>query len=133
MSISTVSSRVSHLGVPIPEPFFGVFSPNMTLAENSGMCLNNEGSTHGGPYGADSMAPPMGATPSAAVLKVVTRLSKDSGVGSRGTSGPGTGTGIGPPPRLSNSLILSSTVSKYFIMLSTTPCSRTSNLSGLAS
>ena len=50
MSISTVSSRVSRLDVPIPEPFSGVFSPNMTLTENSGMCLNNKGSTRGGPY-----------------------------------------------------------------------------------
>ena len=49
MSSSTVSSRVSRLGVPIPEPFSGVFSPNMTLAENNGMCLHHEGSTRGGP------------------------------------------------------------------------------------
>ena len=49
MSISTVSSQVVRLGIPIPEPFSGVFSLSMTLAKNSGMCLNNEGSTRGGP------------------------------------------------------------------------------------
>ena len=49
MSISTVSSRASRLGVPIPEPFSGVFFPSMTLVENSGMCLISEGSTCGGP------------------------------------------------------------------------------------
>ena len=43
MSISTVPSRVLRLGVPMPEPFSGVFSPNMTLAEKSGFSLNNEG------------------------------------------------------------------------------------------
>ena len=47
MSVSTVSSRVSRLGVTIPEPFSGVLSSNMTLAEHSGMGLNNEGSTRG--------------------------------------------------------------------------------------
>ena len=71
MSVSTVASRLSRLGVPIPEPFCGVFSPKMKLAEKSGMYLNNQGSTRGGPYGANSMGPSMGATPSAAVLKDV--------------------------------------------------------------
>ena len=74
MSTVTVPSRVSRLGVPIPEPFSGVFSPNMTLAQERGMGLNNEGSTRGGPYGADYLGPSMGATPSAAVLKVVGRV-----------------------------------------------------------
>ena len=49
MAISTVSSRASRLGVPIPEPFCGVFFPSMTLAENSGRCLYSEGSIRGGP------------------------------------------------------------------------------------
>ena len=49
MSISTVSSRVVRLGVPILEPFSGVFFPSMTCAENSRMCLNSQGSTCGGP------------------------------------------------------------------------------------
>ena len=75
----------------------------------------------------------MGVTPSAAVLKVVTRLSNDSGAGSRGRSGPGPRTGVGIPARLSNSLILLSTVSKYLIMLSTTRCCYTNMLSNLAS
>ena len=117
MSILTVSSRVSRLGVPIPEHFSGDLSPNMTLATKSGMCLSNEGSTRGGAYGADSMGPSMGATPSAAVLKVVSRLTKDSGAGSRGRWGPGAGT----PARLSNSFIQSSKFSKYLIILSNIP------------
>ena len=79
------------------------------------------------------MGPSMGATPSAAVLKVVTGLSKDSGAGSRGRSGPGPGTGVGISPRCSNSLILFSTVSKYLIMLSPTRCCCTNMLSNLAS
>ena len=91
MSISTDSSRVSRLGVPITEPLSVFFSRNMTLAENSGMCLNNEWSTRGGPCGAESMGPSMGATPSASVLKVVTRVSKDSGAACCGRSGTSTG------------------------------------------
>ena len=43
MSTSTVSPRVPGLGVPISQPFLGVFSPNMTLAEKRGLCLNSEG------------------------------------------------------------------------------------------
>ena len=66
------------LGVAFPEPFSGVFSLSMTLAENSRMCLNSQGSTRGSPYGANSMGPSMGAIPSAAVFKVVTRPSNDS-------------------------------------------------------
>ena len=89
MSVSTVSSQVSRLGVPFPMLFSAVFSPNMKLAENNAMCLKNEGSTHGGPYGAHSMGPPMRATPPAAVLKVVTYVINDSGAGSRGRSAPG--------------------------------------------
>ena len=88
MSISTVCSQVSLLGVPILEPFSGVFAPSMTLAENIGMCLNNGGSTRGGPGGADSKVPSMGATPFAALLKLVTRLSNGSGAGSPGRPGP---------------------------------------------
>ena len=129
MSISTVCSRASRLDVPIPEPFSGVFSPSMTLAENSGMCLNTEGSTRGSPEGVDRTGPSMGATPSDAVLKVVTRLSNDSGAGSRGRLGPSPGTGVGIPPPFSNSLILFSTVSKYLIMSSTTRCYCTNMLS----
>ena len=129
MSISTVSSLVSHLDAPIPEPFSGVFSPNMTLAESSRMYLDNKGSTRVGPYGADSMGPSMGATPSADVLNVVTCLKKDSGAASRGTSRPGTGT----PARLSHFLILSSSVCKYLDMLSTAPCPFIRILSSLAS
>ena len=79
------------------------------------------------------MGPSTGATPSVAVLNVVTRLSNDSGAGYRGRSGPSPGTGVGIPPRFSNSLILSSTVSKYLIMLATTRCCFTSMLSNLAS
>ena len=66
------------------------------------------------------MGPCMGPSPSAAVLKVVTHLSNNSGARSCGRSGPGTATGVGIPPHLSNSLILFSTVSKYLITLSTT-------------
>ena len=77
--------------------------------------------------------PSKGATPSAAVLKVVTRLSKDSGTGSAGRSGPSPGTGVGIPPRVSNYLIIFSTISKYLIMLSTTRCCCTNMLSNLVS
>ena len=49
MLISTDSSQASRLGVPILEPYSGVFSPSMTLAENSWMCLKSEGLTLGGP------------------------------------------------------------------------------------
>ena len=129
MSISTVPSRTSRLSVPIHEHFSGVFSPNMTLAEKGGMCLNNEGSTRGGPYGTNSMRPSMGATPSPAVLNVVNRLTKDSGARSPGRSGPGAGT----PARLSNCFYLSSTFSRYLIILSTIPCCCTSIVSSLAS
>ena len=122
MLMSGVCSRVSRLGVPIPELLSGVFSLGMTLAGNSGMCLNSEGSNRGGPYGAGSMGRSMGATPSAVVLKVVIHLSNDSGAGFRGRSGRGTRTGVAICPRLSNFLILFSTVSKYLIMLSTQPC-----------
>ena len=128
MSITTVPSRESRLGVPIPRPFSGVFSFSMILAEKSGMCLNNEGSSCSGPYGADYMRPSMGATPSAAVLKFVSPLIKDSGAGSRGSSGPGAGT----PARLANSFSLPSTVSKYLIIWSTIPCYCTSIVSSLA-
>ena len=69
MLIPTHCSRVSRLGVPSPEPFSGVFSPNITLAENSGMNGSFPGSTPGGPYGIDS------------VLSLFTRLSKDSAAG----------------------------------------------------
>ena len=75
----------------------------------------------------------MRASPSAAVLTVVIRLSKDSGAGPRSRSGPGTGMGVETPPRLFNSLILSLTVSKYLIILFTTPCCCVSILSSLAS
>ena len=75
----------------------------------------------------------MGATPSAAVLKVVKRLSNDSGAGSHGRSRPSPGTGARIPPRFYNSLILFSTVSRYFIMLSTSRCCCTNMLSNLAS
>ena len=78
------------------------------------------------------MGPSMGATPSVAVLKVVTDLGKDSGARSRGRSGPGTGTGVGTPPRLSTSLMLPSTVSKYLIMLCTNLCRYTTFLSSFA-
>ena len=78
------------------------------------------------------MGPSMDATPSAAVLKVVNRLSNDSGAKSRGRFGPSPGMGVAIPPRFSNSLILSSTVSKYLIMLSTTRCCCTNMLSNLA-
>ena len=71
----------------------------------------------------------MGATPSAAVLNVVSCFTKDSGAGSRGRSGPGART----PAQLSNSFILSSTVSRYMIILSTIPCCCTSIVSTLAS
>ena len=50
--------------------------------------------------------PRWGASPLAAVLKVVNCLGKDSEAGSRGMLGPGTGTGIGTLRTLSNSLIL---------------------------
>ena len=79
------------------------------------------------------MGPPLGATPSAHVLKVVSHLTKDSAARSRGKSAPGTGTGIGTPPCLSNSAILLSTVCKYLIILSTTPCCCVSIFSSLAS
>ena len=79
------------------------------------------------------MGPSMGATPSAAVLKVVTPLSNDSGAESHGRLGPGPGMGVGIPRRFFNSLILFSTVSKYLIMLSTTRCCCTTMLSNLAS
>ena len=78
------------------------------------------------------MGPSMGATPSAAVLKVVNRLSNDSGAGFGGRSGPGTVTGFGFGARFSKSLILLLTVSKYLIMLSTAPSCCTSMLSNLA-
>ena len=74
----------------------------------------------------------MGATASAAVLKVVTCLSNDSRAGSCGRWGPGPGTGVGIPPCYSNSRILFQTVSKYLIMLSGTPCCCTNMLSSLA-
>ena len=77
--------------------------------------------------------PSMGATPSAAVLKVVTRLSNDSRAGSRGRSRPNPGMGVGLPQRFKYSLILFLTVSKYWIMLSNTRCCCTSMLSNLAS
>ena len=79
------------------------------------------------------MKPSTVATPSAAVLKVVSCLNNDSGAGSRDRSGPGHGTGVGTPPRFTNYLILFSSVSTYFIMLSTTHCCYTSMLSDLAS
>ena len=61
------------------------------------------------------MGPSMDANLSAAVLKVVTRLTTDSGAGSRGRSGPGTGTGIGSHLCLSNSLIPSSRIFQCLI------------------
>ena len=79
------------------------------------------------------MGPSMGATPSAAVLKVVNCPSNDSGAGSRGIWEPGPGTGVGIPPRFSHSLILFSTVSNYLIMLSNTRCCCTNMFSNLAS
>ena len=89
------------------------------------MCLSNEGCTRGRLYGADSIGSSLGATPSAAVLKVVSRLTKDAGAGSRGRSEPGAGTSA----HLSNSVILSSTVSNYLIILSTILCCCTSIVS----
>ena len=110
MSISTVPSLVSCLDLPMPEPFSGIFPPYMTLAANNGMCLNYEGSTRGGPYGANSVGPSMGAASPAAVLKVVTRLSSNSGSGSPGRLSPGTATGVGIAQRFCNYLILFWTV-----------------------
>ena len=100
------------LGCADLRAFSGVLSCKMTPAEKRGMCLNNEGSARGGPYGVDSMGPSMGTTPPAPLPKVISRLNKDSGAGSRGRSAPGTGT----PVRLSNSLVLPSTGSKYLII-----------------
>ena len=71
----------------------------------------------------------MGTTPSAAVLKVVSILTKDCGAGFRGRSGPAAGS----PARLSNSFILSSAVSNHLIILSTIPCCCASIVSSLAS
>ena len=101
----------------------------LSTTECTYLPTSNEGSTRGGLYGANSMGLSMGASPSAAVFKGVSPLTKDSGAGSPGRSGPGAGT----PARLSNSFILSSTVSKYVIILSTIPCCCTSIVSSLAS
>ena len=72
----------------------------------------------------------MGATPCAAVLKVVTSLRTDLRAESRGRSGPGPATGVRLPPTF---FILFLTVFKYLNMLSTTPCCRNSMPSKLAS